>query len=228
LLGDAGLPFGEYLAHSIDRLCAEIGTADDPNQNVAKGLTHILEHLEKKDLIEFVADGASDAFPCRLTFEGFERYEQLRREVVESRTAFMAMGYGNDVVNRMVKECIAPAVRETGFELYRLDERPKAGLIDNRMRVEIRTAKFLICDLTDENRGAYWEAGFAEGAGKHVFYTCEGKKFDDAKTHFDTEHMFTVLWSIEKMNDASEQLKAAIRNQFPEDAVMPDRASGRT
>jgi len=41
------------------------------------------------------------------------------------------------------------------------------------MRVEIRSAKFLVADLTDENRGAYWEAGFGEGLGKKVYYTCE-------------------------------------------------------
>ena len=59
---------------------------------------------------------------------------------------------------------------------------PKAGLIDDRLRVEIRTSRFLIADLTHENAGAYWEAGFAEGLGKPVIYTCEKSKFDTAKT----------------------------------------------
>src|SRR5207245_2489747 len=100
--------------------------------------------------------------------------------------------------------------------------RPSSGLIDNRMRVDIRTAKFLVCDLTDENRGAYWEAGFAEGTGKPVFYTCEGKKFDSVRPHFDTEHLFTVKWDLADPTSAAEELKAAIRNEFPADAIPPD------
>jgi hypothetical protein len=90
------------------------------------------------------------------------------------------------------------------------------------MRVEIRASKFLICDLTDENRGAYWEAGFAEGGLKPVFYTCKRKKFEGAKTHFDTEHMFTVLWDGDHPQMAADELLAAIRNEFPVDAVQPD------
>jgi nucleoside 2-deoxyribosyltransferase len=106
----------------------------------------------------------------------------------------------------------------------RLDQKPKAGLIDLRMRVEIRSAKFLVADLTGENRGAYWEAGFAEGLGKKVYYTCEGSKFDRVKTHFDTEHLLTVKWTANNMAPALDELKSAIRNDFPTDAVQLDAA----
>ena len=97
-------------------------------------------------------------------------------------------------------------------------------MIDLRMRVEIRSAKFLVADLTDENRGAYWEAGFAEGLGKKVCYTCEGSKFDKVKTHFDTEHLLTVKWTADNMAPALDGLKSAIRNDFPTDAVQLDAA----
>jgi len=36
------------------------------------------------------------------------------------------------------------------------------------------------------NPGAYWEAGYAEGLGKPVIYTCEEAKFVEA-SHFDTK-----------------------------------------
>lgn len=95
------------------------------------------------------------------------------------------------------------------------------------MRVEIRSAKFLIADLTDENRGAYWEAGFAEGFGKKVYYTCEASKFEEAKTHFDTEHLFTIKWSPDNMPAALDELKSAIRNDFPTDAEQSDEPMSR-
>ena len=105
------------------------------------------------------------------------------------------------------------------MDLRRLDTKPKSGLIDLRMRVELRLAKFVVADLTDENRGAYWEAGFAEGCGKKVYYTCEATKFDQLKTHFDTEHLFTVKWDLGNMEGAVDELTAAIQNEFPEYAM---------
>jgi nucleoside 2-deoxyribosyltransferase len=134
----------------------------------------------------------------------------------------MAMGYGaTDAAEafRRFKE----AVSLTGFELKRSDEAPKAGLIDLRMRVEIRTAKFVIADLTDDNRGAYWEGGFAEGVGKKVYYTCEADKFEKLKTHFDTEHLLTIKWKLANMEMAIDELKAVIRNDFYIDAILEDQ-----
>ena len=37
----------------------------------------------------------------------------------------------------------------------------RAGVIDNIMRIEVRDAKFVLVDLTHDNNGAYWEAGYA-------------------------------------------------------------------
>lgn len=63
------------------------------------------------------------------------------------------------------------------------------------MRVEISKRRFLVCDLTDENRAAYWEAGFAEYLGNPVIYTCEKDFFEESATHFDTNHHLTLKWS---------------------------------
>jgi hypothetical protein len=186
---------------------------------------YVVDHLKHKGLIEQQGQLPAEdgAVPYRLTFDGWERFDELRRRAVDSHIAFMAMGYGNEYVDRAFVDFIG-AVGQTGFALRRLDQKPKAGLIDLRMRVEIRSAKFLLADLTDENRGAYWEAGFAEGLGKKVYYTCEGSKFDRVKTHFDTEHLLTVKWTADNMAPALDELKSAIRNDFPTDAVQLDDA----
>ena len=221
-LGEADLPMDAYVQRRPETFCAEIGTRDDPTQGKTGNFSLIMKRLTDRKLIEHTSYPAGADVGLRLTFDGWTAYEQLRRETVESKTAFMAMGFSNAVLGRIVADHFVPAVRETGFELYRLDDRPKSGLIDNRMRVEIRAAKFLVCDLTDENRGAYWESGFAEGAQKPVFYTCEKGKFSGARTHFDTEHLFTVLWEEANPEKAADELRSAIRNEFPSDAVPPD------
>jgi hypothetical protein len=183
------------------------------NHLIAKGL------IEQPATIQLPADDGAMLY--RLTFDGWQRFDELRYRSIDSQVAFMAMGYGNLDVDRAFAGFVG-AVAQTGFELRRLDQKPKAGLIDLRMRVGIRSAKFLVADLTDENRGAYWEAGFAEGLGKKVYFTCEGTKFERVKTHFDTEHLLTVKWDADDMALALDELKSAIRNDFPTEAVQAD------
>ena len=95
-------------------------------------------------------------------------------------------------------------------------------MIDNRLRVEIRRSRFMIAELTDSNRGAYWEAGFAEGLGLPVIYTCEESYFREKRTHFDTGHQHTVVWREDEMENAIEDLKATIRATLPADAKLSD------
>ncbi len=157
-----------------------------------------------------------------LSFDGWQYYEKLKRGAAESRKAFMAMGYGNPELDKIVEETFKLAVKQTGFDLFALNEKPKAGLIDDRLRVEIQTSRFLIADLTHDNAGAYWEAGFAEGLGKPVIYTCEKKKFEEAKTHFDTNHHLTIPWDEKNPEEAAKKLKATIRATLPEQAKLTD------
>lgn len=157
--------------------------------------------------------------PVRLTFEGWSRFDELKRTRDESRRAFMAMKFGDLILDSMFSQCFRPAVAQTGFSLEKVSAR--AGSIDRKIELEIRTSRFIIADLTHDNDGAYWEAGLAEGLGKHVIYTCESRKFESKGTHFDTDHRHTVRWNREDPCAAAEDLKTVIRLTFP-DAVMID------
>lgn len=77
----------------------------------------------------------------------------------------MAMPFGDDRLNQ-VFTAFKTAVADMGFDLRRIIDAPPPGLIDDRLRVEIRKSRFMICELTNSNPGAYWEAGFAEGLAK--------------------------------------------------------------
>ena len=82
------------------------------------------------------------------------------------------------------------------------------------MRIKIRDCKFMICDLTHDNNGAYWEAGYAEGLGKPVIYICEKQKFEDSKTHFDTNHCTTVPWCKTDPEGFARELSATLRRSL--------------
>lgn len=155
-----------------------------------------------------------------LTFDGWRRFEELRKGATESRRVFMAMRFGDEELDRVFATCFKAAALRAGFDLFTLAEQPKAGIIDNNMRVEIRRSRFLIADLTHHNNGAYWEAGFAEGLGKPVLFTC--RRDQHAAAHFDARQQQTVLWESTDLASAENQLIAAIRATLPDEARMSD------
>jgi hypothetical protein len=159
-----------------------------------------------------------------LSLRGWDRVKEIEAGRTSSKRAFMAMQYGDAAVDAIYADCFRPAVAATGFELRRLDEDPQAGLIDDRMRVEIRVARFLVADLTHGNKGAYWESGFAEGLGKPVIYTCRKDVFENPaqRPHFDTNHHLTIIWDAANLEQAANNLKSTIRATFPLESILED------
>ncbi len=159
-----------------------------------------------------------------MTVRGWVHYEEIQKQAKDSTIAFMAMKFGAPELDRIVEDVFRPAVAQTGFRLQKLTDEQKAGLIDDQLRLQIRRARILIADLTHANNGAYWEAGFAEGLGIPVIYTCKKSIFDDEKTkpHFDTNHYLTVVWDPDNLEEAANKLKATIRATLPEAAKMVD------
>lgn len=182
------------------------------------GFGLVVDHLFSSGLVTGVQADTLDT-PGRahaaLTFAGWDHYESLRIGRESYRKAFMAMKFGDATLEAVVAEVFKPAAKAAGFELLKLNDSPRAGLIDDRLRVEIQASDFVIADLTHDNLGAYWEAGYAEGLGKPVIYTCERTKFEESKTHFDTNHHLTVIWDMENPHLAGEELKATIRATLP-------------
>jgi len=217
-VGDNIKAGGDYVRVNKYSIQAIIGARKDSE------FTFIFEHLETKGLVKGkkTAGLINVLMEVTLSYDGWEYYEELKRGESESRKVFMAMEYGDEELDKIVDDHFKQAVTDTGFELYRLDEHPKAGLIDDHLRIEIRNSRFLIADLTHENNGAYWEAGYAEGLGKPVIYTCKKEKFDKENSHFDTNHHLTVIWDIKKIQDAVDALKATIRATLPDEAKLSD------
>ena len=210
----------------MNNLVAIIGACDEEN------VMYVVEYLQKEGLIVhqgFITGGqypkVNYKYPpleAQLTFDGWKKFKELNRPSNEGKIVFMAMKYRNLILEKIYEENIKTAVNETGFEIQLLRDVLQAGSIDDQLRVQIRKAKFLLVDLTDDNNGAYWEAGFAEGLNKPVIYLCEKNKFDEFKTHFDTNHLTTVLWHPDTINEDMKNLKAVICNTFPLESIFED------
>lgn len=171
-----------------------------------------------------------DELNAVMTFKGWDRYYELLKPSNVSRLCFMAMQYNDPLLEKIYSEQIVKTLKQTGFDIKLLRETLKAGSIDDQLRVQIRRAKFILVDLTHDNEGAYWEAGFAEGLGKPVIYTCEKRFFNREDpysemggVHFDANHHLTVIWEENDLEKAADMLKATIRATLPESAKMEDK-----
>lgn len=150
-----------------------------------------------------------------LTLDGWEIYEAEKQGKFSGSFGFLAMQFGDSELEKFVKEVIKPTIKVgLDFDLVDMRDIARAGVIDNIMRAQIRDSAFVIVDLTHDNSGAYWEAGYAEGLGKPVIYICERSKFDEAQTHFDTNHCTTVIWSIDEPDHFKSELVATIRRSL--------------
>lgn len=166
--------------------------------------------------------GNVSASKIRLTPQGWQRVDELQRAHISSRYAFFARKFKNDDLDELFDSYLRQAVLDTGYELRTATQ--KAGHIDAIIEDEIRRCGFLIADLSDDNAGAYWEAGFAEGLGKDVIYICRTKnrQGEPVKTHFDTDHRQTVRWDLTDPEAFVKQAKAVIRNTLLGDANQSD------
>lgn len=151
---------------------------------------------------------------ANLTLQGWNQYESERRGEFASDYGFLAMEFGHSDLEDFVKNTIKPAINEFGYGLHDMRDAAQAGIIDNIMRVKIRDSRFVVADLTHGNRGAYFEAGYAEALGKPVIYICEKKKFEEEKTHFDTNHCTTIPWAKGEESEFTEKLIATLKRSL--------------
>ena len=149
-----------------------------------------------------------------LTLDGWQRYEAEKQGQTEGSYGFIALKFGDPVLDPFLQGHIKPTVESIGLSLRDMRDCSRAGIIDNLMRIEIRDSAFVLVDLTHDNAGAYWEAGYAEGLGKPVLYICERSKFENVKTHFDTNHCTTVVWDADEPMQFRETLVATLKRSL--------------
>ncbi|MFA7332157.1 MAG: hypothetical protein WC326_13895 [Candidatus Delongbacteria bacterium] len=181
-------------------------------------IEYVASYYKDMGLISGVGLG-SNAVALRLTPSGWSHCKSLLSNEGDNKLIFMAMEYRIFDIESAYVEVFKQAVKGVGFNLFKNDEMPTPGIIDHHLRNNIRRSRMLFADLTTENNGAYWEAGFAEGLGKPVLYFCRKDVWDTIKSHFDTNHCTTVIWSRENDDECKKQIQDILRNTFPNEAL---------
>ena len=197
---------GDPVSFTLDQIVVLNGGA---NREICHQL--LTELFDRGEIVGFAAMGGHYS-DMNLSLAGWEIYESIRLGRVNSDFGFIAMQFNDTVLESFVSDVVKPTVKDsTGYDLIDVRDVSEAGIIDNIIRSQIRSSRFVIVDLTHDNNGAYWEAGYAEGLGKPVVYICEKTKFETSQTHFDTNHCTTVLWSNEDIEGFRSNLNATLQ-----------------
>lgn len=136
----------------------------------------------------FMSSGAS----LSLDLKGWQRIDELRGSGFESKQAFVAMWFSEDV-RAAWEDGIKPALTKAGWSPLRIDMKEHNDRIDAEIIAEIRRSGILVADVTGQRAGVYFEAGFALGLDIPVIWTCREDEIE--KVHFDTRQYNHVLWS---------------------------------
>jgi hypothetical protein len=55
-----------------------------------------------------------------------------------------------------------------------------------------------------------------------VIYSCEAERWKASKTHFDTNHLVTIIWDASDLDKAGKLLTATIRATLRAEAKQSD------
>ena len=198
----------------INRIPKRLGIAYSKDKSELDGLVNGMAEFEWAVANYTPREGLLTCFT--LTAKGLAHAEQLLTTNINSTKVFVAMGFKDDYKERL-KYAIKPACKDCGFDAFIVSDNEFNNSIIDEMLVGIKTSKFLITDLTYNNCGAYYEAGFAHGLGLEVIKCCSKKWFDEKdengkpvnRLHFDVIADNLILYG--DYEDFKKKLKNRIR-----------------
>ncbi len=187
-------------------------------------LGHITNYLAQRGLIQKGREirnsegrpawRTNGLFCCVVEVSGYSLIEEIQTNP-DSSQCFVAMWFDRSM-DRLYEDGMEPAIKAAGYFPLRIDREDFVGKIDDRIVGEIRRSRFIVADFTHGDDGArggvYYEAGYAEGHGLNVIFTCRNDMID--KVHFDTRQFNHIVW--ENPDDLRERLENRIRRVIGE------------
>ena len=153
---------------------------------IAEGLAELFIDLTEKRKI-------SDELKLSITItaDGWDYLEKQERHIEERTQAFVAMSFSDDLKS-IWEGPIKTAIKKAGYKPFRVDAEPHSERIDAKIISEIKNSRFVVADVTEQKRGVYFEAGFAQGLGLPVIWCV--RKDDLDNVHFDTRQYNHIVW----------------------------------
>lgn len=142
---------------------------------------------------------------------GYARLDETQRAVPGRGTqCFVAMWF-DESLDDAYNKGFRVGIEQAGGKALRMKELEHNGKIDDRLIAEIRRSRMVVADFTGHRSGVYFEAGFADGLGIPVIWSC--RKDELEKAHFDTRQYNHIDWTDPA--DLAKRLEARIRATVP-------------
>lgn len=147
-----------------------------------------------------------------LTPVAWERIDSLQKAKTNNKSVFVAMSF--DESCKSVRNAIKKGIEKSGYIPILIDEVKHNHQIMPELFRYIRESKFLVLDISKQNYGAYYEAGYAQGLGKEVIICCSRDRFNDKEDppHFDVRQKQMLVY--ENVEILSDMLKEWIWGLF--------------
>ncbi len=170
-------------------------------------LVTIIDFLRKQKYIRI--QDKTDHYTCKLTIEGWGKYEKLKEINVYSKKVFVAFGFNTDFAEGLFKTVQSACYECNEFNAVKSDPSQHDEKICDKIIADIKESRFIVADFTGQNQGVYYEAGYAMGLGIPVIRTCREDEVDNKKLHFDTRQYSHISWV--NMVGLKKQLIAKIK-----------------
>lgn len=138
----------------------------------------------------------------KISDNGWKQLDEVIK-VRNNKQVFIAMKF-KDMDS--IKFAIKNAIKSTGLTPNRIDEKQHINNISSEIQHDIKQSGLVIADLTCQNQGVYFEAGYAMGLNIPVVFCCREKDKDEI--HFDICQYNTIFYKDE--NELEIKLKYRI------------------
>lgn len=175
--------------------------------------------LNEEELIETITflvrigrikEAPAGTYKYKIDAEGWAHLEELKKVNADSQQGFVAMWF-DDSMKKIYDKVISKGILDAGYNPHLVINREHNGKIDDKIIAQIRRSRFLLADFTGHRGGVYYEAGFAQGLGIEVIWTCN--KDDLNNLHFDIRQYNCIDWT-DKTEDDLKEFKRRITSRI--------------
>ena len=211
-LSRSGAFIGTYLAHD-DRIWARIPDKDELHQVILylegqgwirRGDSAKLRRESAAKKPTDLSDPFTDVFstPVAMTVDGWAVIRE-RMQGIHSNQVFIATQFkwpdAEEPLRLGALDAIKRACESCGYEAEPVEQH-HTDTITDRIIADIKRARFVVAELSYNNRGVYYEAGFARGLGMTVIHVVRqghvgGDDTGGKRIHFDIAQIPYIEWS---------------------------------
>lgn len=164
-----------------------------------EALSFVIRAMMKESLIEVNYFGSS-FFPCGIIVSpaGWDRVAAFAAGSREPRKDLLLLmgGAGQDLANDL-RGAGQKTAKECGMRLITSDMIALEGMIGNGLEAAVRSAEYILIDLSFSKPESYFAMGYARALGKQLLVTCHENR--RKKLEIDPARNGVVFWDEQKL-----------------------------